>query len=119
MPLPNGIEPVDCAAETSDLLLSAAVLNPKSRRELIWLWSRAAERYTSKYPDLDAADLCRSVANLLARIDAIEARRYRRRGGSCAVEPDTRPAPAPDAISQENADALAIEYAEIAIDEIA
>jgi hypothetical protein len=118
MPLPNGIEPVDCAAESADVLLAAAVLNPETRRELIWLWSNAATRYSDKYRDLDAADLCRAVSNLLARIDAIEKRRNRSRGGSCKVEPDTRPAPAVADMSQENIDALAVEYAAIALDEV-
>jgi hypothetical protein len=124
--LPNGIRPDHIAGEVADAILAVAVLTPERRRAVAAALHHMANTYTEDYADRDKADAMTTFSRLCLAVNAVEGRRERnlkrayraerRKLHGITVERDTRPSP--EILSQENIEALSVEYAAIALDEV-
>lgn len=124
--LPNGIRPDHIAAEVADAILAVAVLTPNARRAVASALRHMAETYTEDYSDRDKSDAMDAFSRLCIAVNAVEDHRERdrkrayraerRERHGITVEPCYEPATAES--ERENIDALTVEYADIALDEV-
>lgn len=120
---------LEVSADVAAAVRAVEVLDSEDRRAIAAALERMANIYSREYDDAhgkadaltEFSRLCLAIEAEAKRRDRDTARAYRamrRDHHGVSVEDDRRPGPHPDAITAENAEALVIEAAGAALDEV-